>query len=91
MGVVKFCVVDRDVQKRLEEWLTQQAVLAGMTGISFGGELLADSFDRFFLQNHSATAVARNHNHMYMLHLQLDRDVSTMLNRVETVIIETMV
>jgi hypothetical protein len=29
MGVVKFCVVDREVQKRLEEWLTQQAVLQG--------------------------------------------------------------
>jgi hypothetical protein len=27
MGIVNFCVVDRDVQKRLEEWLAQKAVL----------------------------------------------------------------
>jgi hypothetical protein len=29
MGVVKFCVVDREVQRRPEEWLTQQAILQG--------------------------------------------------------------
>jgi hypothetical protein len=27
MGVVKFCVVDREAQKKLEEWLAQKAVL----------------------------------------------------------------
>ncbi|KAJ4365856.1 hypothetical protein N0V83_008478 [Neocucurbitaria cava] len=27
MGVVKFCVVDKDTQKKLEEWLTQHSVL----------------------------------------------------------------
>jgi hypothetical protein len=27
MGVVKFCVVDKDAQKKLEEWLAQRAVL----------------------------------------------------------------
>lgn len=27
IGVVKFCVVDKDVQKKLEEWLAQRAVL----------------------------------------------------------------
>lgn len=27
MGLVKFCAVDKDAQKKLEEWLTQQAVL----------------------------------------------------------------
>jgi len=27
MGPVKFCLVDKDAQKKLEEWLTQQSVL----------------------------------------------------------------
>jgi hypothetical protein len=27
MGLTKFCIVERDVQKRLEEWLLQRAVL----------------------------------------------------------------
>ena len=27
MGVVKFCAVDKEAQKKLEDWLTQQAVL----------------------------------------------------------------
>lgn len=27
MGVVKFCVVDKDAQRKLEEWLAQKAVL----------------------------------------------------------------
>lgn len=27
MGVVKFCAVDKEAQKKLEEWLTQQSVL----------------------------------------------------------------
>ncbi|KAI8939590.1 hypothetical protein NX059_003354 [Plenodomus lindquistii] len=27
LGPVKFCAVDKDVQKKLEDWLTQQAVL----------------------------------------------------------------
>jgi hypothetical protein len=27
MGVVKFCVVDKEVQRKLEEWLAQRAVL----------------------------------------------------------------
>jgi hypothetical protein len=27
MGVVKFCVVDKEAQKKLEEWLAQKAVL----------------------------------------------------------------
>ena len=29
MGMVKFCVVDLEVQKKLEEWLAQRAVLQG--------------------------------------------------------------
>jgi len=27
MGTIKFCLVDKDAQKKLEEWLTQQSVL----------------------------------------------------------------
>lgn len=27
MGMVKFCVVDKETQKKLEDWLTQQSVL----------------------------------------------------------------
>lgn len=27
MGMVKFCVVNKDAQKKLEDWMTQQAVL----------------------------------------------------------------
>jgi hypothetical protein len=27
MGTVKFCLVEKETQKRLEEWLVQQAVL----------------------------------------------------------------
>jgi hypothetical protein len=27
MGPVKFCLVNKDAQKKLEEWLTQQSVL----------------------------------------------------------------
>jgi hypothetical protein len=29
MGMMKFCVVDLNVQKKLEEWLAQRAVLQG--------------------------------------------------------------
>lgn len=29
MGIVEFCVVDLEVQKKLEEWLAQKAVLQG--------------------------------------------------------------
>jgi hypothetical protein len=29
MGIVKFCGVDMEAQKKLEEWLAQRAVLQG--------------------------------------------------------------
>jgi hypothetical protein len=29
MGMMKFCAVDLNVQKKLEEWLAQRAVLQG--------------------------------------------------------------
>jgi hypothetical protein len=29
MGMVKFCVVDMEAQKKLEKWLAQRAVLQG--------------------------------------------------------------